>query len=127
MKLLKGTKTNSILTGSCPVCQNESMYTVQNPYKVTSTLTMEEQCSHCNTKYQIEPSFFFGAMYVSYPVGLIFGGFSLFLSYIVLELSLLTSYIILILFMLLCLPIILRLSRNIWINIFMKYDKSKAE
>lgn len=127
MKLLKGTKINSILTGSCPVCQNESMYTVQNPYKVTSTLTMEEQCSHCNTKYQIEPSFFFGAMYVSYPVGLIFGGFSLFLSYIVLELSLLTSYIILILFMLLCLPIILRLSRNIWINIFMKYDKSKAE
>ncbi|OIQ23842.1 DUF983 domain-containing protein [Lacinutrix sp. MedPE-SW] len=127
MKLLKGTKINSILTGSCPVCQNESMYSVQNPYKVTSTLTMEEQCSHCNTKYQIEPSFFFGAMYVSYPVGLIFGGFSLFLSYIVLELSLLTSYIILILFMLLCLPIILRLSRNIWINIFMKYDKSKAE
>ncbi|AEH02336.1 DUF983 domain-containing protein [Lacinutrix sp. 5H-3-7-4] len=127
MKLLKGTKINSIFTGSCPVCQNESMYSVQNPYKVTSTLTMEEQCSHCNTKYQIEPSFFFGAMYVSYPVGLIFGGFSLFLSYIVLELSLLTSYIILVLFMLLCLPIILRLSRNIWINIFMKYDKSKAE
>ncbi|MBL7558879.1 DUF983 domain-containing protein [Olleya sp. YSTF-M6] len=127
MSFLKGTKLNSILLGSCPVCQNESMYTVNNPYKVTSTLTMEERCSHCSTKYKIEPSFFFGAMYVSYPVGLIFGSFSLFISYMVLEFSLLISYIILVLFMLLCLPIILRLSRNIWINIFMHYDKTKSD
>ncbi|RLJ67216.1 uncharacterized protein DUF983 [Lacinutrix venerupis] len=126
MKFLKGTKINSIFTGSCPVCQNESMYTVKNPYNVTSTLTMQERCSHCNTKYKIEPSFFFGAMYVSYPIGLIFGAVCLFITYILLKLSLYTSYVVLIIFMILCLPIILRLSRNVWINIFMHFDKTKA-
>ncbi|APY01052.1 DUF983 domain-containing protein [Lacinutrix venerupis] len=125
MKFLKGTKINSIFTGSCPVCQNESMYTVKNPYNVTSTLTMQERCSHCNTKYKIEPSFFFGAMYVSYPIGLIFGAVCLFITYILLKLSLYTSYVVLIIFMILCLPIILRLSRNVWINIFMHFDKTK--
>ncbi|QCE42942.1 DUF983 domain-containing protein [Psychroserpens sp. NJDZ02] len=126
MEFLKGTKINSILTGNCPVCQNESMYTVKNPYKVTRTLTMKERCSHCNTKYKIEPSFFFGAMYVSYPVGIFFGAISFFLTFYVLNLSFMTSYIILIIVMLLLLPIILRISRNIWINIFMTFDKTKA-
>jgi uncharacterized protein (DUF983 family) len=126
MEFLKGTKINSILSGSCPVCQNESMYTVPNPYKVTSTLTMEARCSHCNTKYKIEPSFFFGAMYVSYPVGIFFGSISFFITFYLLNLPFMTSYIILIIVMLLLLPIILRISRNIWINIFMKYDKIKG-
>lgn len=35
---------------------------------------MHERCKHCNTKYKIEPSFFYGAMYVSDPVGLTFAG-----------------------------------------------------
>ena len=33
---------------------------------------MNERCSKCNTKYRIEPSFFYGAMYVSYAVGIAF-------------------------------------------------------
>jgi len=126
LKFLKGTKIYSILTGNCPVCHNESMYTKRNPYDVTSTLTMEERCSHCNTKYKIEPSFFFGAMYVSYPVGLIFGGFAFMLSYFVFNLNLLPTYLIIIIVMITALPIILRLSRNIWINLFMTYDKTKS-
>lgn len=126
MSILKGTKIYSIVTGNCPVCHNESMYTVHNPYDVRSTLTMEERCSHCDTKYKIEPSFFFGAMYVSYPVGIIFGGIAFFIAFLVFNLSLAVSYTILVVFMVLCLPIILRLSRNIWINLFMKFDKSKS-
>ena len=30
--LKKGSKLNSILTGSCPKCQEESMYVDKNPY-----------------------------------------------------------------------------------------------
>jgi uncharacterized protein (DUF983 family) len=126
MKFLKGTKIYSILTGSCPVCQNERMYTERNPYDVTSTLSMEERCSHCNTKYKIEPSFFYGAMYVSYPVGLTFAGIAFVLSYLVFNLNLLHTYLIIVLVMFATLPIILRLSRNIWINVFMTYDKTKS-
>ncbi|WP_296386344.1 DUF983 domain-containing protein [Winogradskyella sp.] len=126
LKFLKGTKIYSVLTGNCPVCHNESMYKEGNPYLVTRTLLMEERCSHCNTKYKIEPSFFFGAMYVSYPVGLIFGGIAFAFAYLIFNLNLVYSYLIIVLVMFISLPIILRISRNIWINIFMGYNKNKS-
>ena len=61
--LKKGSKLYSILTGTCPKCQNESMYLDKNPFHLMNTLKMHENCSHCGLKYQIEPSFFYGAMY----------------------------------------------------------------
>ena len=71
--LKKGSKLNSILTGSCPTCQEESMYLDKNPYNITNVYKMHENCSHCGTKYKMEPSFFYGAMYVSYALGIAFG------------------------------------------------------
>jgi len=121
MKFLKGTKINSILEGSCPVCQNESMYTKKNPYRLKETLKMKERCSSCQTKYKIEPSFFYGAMYVSYPVGIMFAGAAFIISNLILGIGLIATYCIIVLVMLFSLPIILRISRNIWINFFMSY------
>ena len=70
--LKKGSKLYSILTGSCPKCHEESMYLNENPYNLMEIYKMHENCSHCKTKYKIEPSFFYGAMYVSYAVGIAF-------------------------------------------------------
>jgi len=126
MEFLKGSKINSIFTGSCPVCQNESMYEELNPYKLNSTLKMKERCGHCNTKYKIEPSFFYGAMYVSYPVGLIFATATFVIGYLIFGLSLVATYCIIVAVMILALPIILRISRNIWINFFKSYKKREV-
>ncbi|WP_298486286.1 DUF983 domain-containing protein [uncultured Maribacter sp.] len=123
MKVLKGTKVYSILTGNCPVCQKESMYVEPNPYKLGSTLKMEERCSHCRTKYKIEPSFFYGAMYVSYPVGIAFATAALVIAYYFFNLTIVNSYLVIVGVMIVSLPIILRISRNIWINFFMNYKK----
>ncbi len=56
--LKKGSKLYSILTGTCPKCQNESMYVDKNPYNLSRIFQMHERCSHCEQKYKIEPSFF---------------------------------------------------------------------
>ena len=56
--LKKGFILNSILTGSCPTCHEESMYLDQNPYNLINVYKMHENCSHCGTKYKMEPSFF---------------------------------------------------------------------
>jgi len=125
MAFLKGTKMNSILFGKCPVFHNESMYKESNPYKLSQTLEMQERCSHCDTKYKIEPSFFYGAMYVSYPVGIIFAGVAFAFTYFFLEASLINTFLAIVGTMVIFLPIIMRLSRNIWINFFMKYDRNK--
>lgn len=124
--MLKGTKIYSIFTGTCPVCQNESMYEESNPYKIFKIFNMHERCSHCNTKYKIEPSFFYGAMYVSYALGVAFAVAAFIISYLILGGGLMTSFFAIVGTLIVFMPVIMRLSRNIWINLFIHFDKEKA-
>lgn len=121
--LRKGKKLYSILKGACPKCHNESMYTTSNAYILSKTLKMHERCSHCNTKYKIEPSFFYGSMYVSYGVGIAIAVAAFVISFIFIGTSLKTAFISILAALIVFFPIILRLSRNIWINFFIHYDK----
>lgn len=120
--LKKGTKLYSIYTGNCPKCQSESMYLRKNPYSF-EVLKMRAQCSHCELRYKIEPSFFYGAMYVSYAVGIVFGVAAFIVSYLLFSSSLKVAFISIVGTLLVFFPIILRLSRNIWINLFISPDK----
>lgn len=124
--MLKGTKLYSIFTGTCPVCQNESMYTSPNLYNPSKTQEMRERCSHCDTKYKIEPSFFYGSMYVSYGVGVAIAMATFVLGYFVFDLSRWHIFLTITFISIVSIPIVIRLSRNIWINMFMDYDKEKA-
>ena len=125
--LKKGSKLNSIFKGSCPKCQQEGMYKESNPYKMGKIFDMNEKCSHCGLTYKIEPSFFYGAMYVSYGVGIGFSVTAFIISKILLGASLIQSFIASLATMVVFYPIILRVSRNIWINIFIKYDPNAAK
>jgi len=125
--LKKGNKLYSILTGSCPKCHSESMYVDPNPYRVGDLFKMRERCSNCTTKYKIEPSFFYGAMYVSYGVGVGFALIAFAISFLWLDASLITAFIAIVLTLIIFLPVIIRLSRNIWINLFMSYDPQLNE
>lgn len=124
--LKKGYKLYSILTGTCPKCHEESMYMHKNPYVISQLFKMHERCSNCQTKYKIEPSFFYGSMYVSYGVGIIFAAVAFGISFIVLNTSLTKAFIAIVITMIVFMPVIIRLSRNIWINIFMSYDRGLA-
>ncbi len=120
--LKKGNKLYSILTGSCPKCHEESMYLNDNPYKPGHLFKMHERCANCNTKYKIEPSFFYGAMYVSYGVGIAFAVAAFVIAKLLLGANLITSFIAITTTLIVFMPVIIRLSRNIWINIFIKYE-----
>ncbi len=121
--LKKGTVINSILTGSCPKCQEESMYEVKNPYILKTLYKMPEKCSHCGTVYKIEPSFFYGAMYVNYAVSIAFGVAFFVITHFFLQTSLTVSFITLVVGLIALMPVIARLSRNIYINMFIHFDK----
>lgn len=123
MKFLKGNKLYSILTGACPVCHQESMYKDSNPYKLNRIFEMHERCSHCGTKYKMEPSFFYGAMYVSYAVGVAFAVAAFIITHLFLGGGLMASFLAIIGTLIVFMPVIMRLSRNIWINFFMHYKK----
>lgn len=123
----KGIKLYSILFGACPKCHQESMYVNKNPYVLSDVIKMQERCSHCKTKYQIEPSFFYGSMYVSYGVGIAFAVATFIISYNILESSLPIAFIAIVVTLIGFFPVTMRLSRNIWINLFMSYDKTLAK
>jgi uncharacterized protein (DUF983 family) len=119
--LKKGSKLNSILTGTCPRCQNESMYLDKNPLHFSKILKMHENCSHCGLKYQIEPSFFYGAMYVSYGLNVALGVAAFVISYLIFNSSIKTAFIAIIVSNVFLFPFVLRWSRNIYINMFVSY------
>ena len=98
------------------------MYTHQNPYRMGSLFSMHERCSHCGTKYKIEPSFFYGAMYVSYAVGIAFAVAAFVIAFLIFKANLLNTFVSIVATLIVFLPVIIRLSRNIWINLFMNYD-----
>lgn len=127
MKFFKGNKLYSILTGVCPVCHKSNMYRNSNPFILSDIFKMHDVCSHCGTRFKIEPAFFYGAMYVSYGVGVALAIASFLITHLVLEWGKFASLLVIIGVLILAFPWIIRISRNIWINLFLKYDSKKAE
>jgi uncharacterized protein (DUF983 family) len=125
--LKKGSKLYSILTGSCPKCQNESMYVDKNPLHLGNVLKMNENCSHCGLKYQIEPSFFYGAMYVSYAMNVAVGVAAFIISHVFIGLNLVNSFIAIVGTLVITFPFVLRWARNSYINMFVSYDPNASK
>ena len=125
--LKKGFKINSILTGSCPKCHQESMYEVKNPYKLSTLFKMNERCSHCNLQYEIEPSFFYGAMYMSYGITIAIGVAIFVIAHVFLSVPVKQSFIAIVVGLIVLMPVTARLARNSYINMFVSYDKNWKE
>ncbi|WP_317129660.1 DUF983 domain-containing protein [Aureibaculum algae] len=119
----KGTKIYSIFNNKCPKCNEGAFFEDNNPLHLKKVLKMNEHCPNCNFKYEIEPSFFFGAMYVSY--GLTVG--CAIVTFIILYLTgldLMTIFITIFVLLVLFTPFTLRFARLIYANIFIHYDKN---
>jgi len=119
--LKKGTKIYSIFKNKCPKCNEGDFFEDNNPLHLKKVLTTNENCSQCGFKYVIEPSFFYGAMYVSYGLTVGISILTFILLYY-LGLNLVQVFIGIIAALILFTPFTLRLSRLIYINMFVKYD-----
>ncbi|MBL3655967.1 DUF983 domain-containing protein [Fulvivirga sediminis] len=107
----------AVAAGKCPRCRKGKMFKYP-AYNLTKFTEMNEECEHCHLKFEREPGFFIGAMYVSYAfsvalfvtvgVGLsVLGDFSL------------TTYVLsTTASVLLLLPILFRYSRIIFLHAF---------
>ena len=123
----KGSKLYSILFLKCPRC-HEGPFLHNHPYNLSSMNRVREMCPRCGLKYKIEPSFYYGSMYVSYGVGvavavavyvliLIFG----------LDLGIAGIFGAIVGVLVLLMPYIGAVSKSIWANFFFKYDKTVAQ
>ncbi|WP_299009483.1 DUF983 domain-containing protein [uncultured Tenacibaculum sp.] len=123
----KGSKLYSIFNSKCPRCHEGEFFKYKlnlNPKKIT---TLHDNCPKCNFKYMMEPSFFFGAMYVNYALAVALFVAVFIIAKVFIGLSILHSFITIVIVSLILTPVTIRLSRIIWINLFVSYKKDAKE
>lgn len=122
--MFKGTKLYSIFSNKCPKCHQGDFFINRNPYS-QGFIKMYDKCPYCGESFNKEVGFYYGAMYVSYGVNIALGVALFILSVLLLKMDLLFY-----LFLFACLVVVLfpwtmRISRLIYINLFVKFDSSK--
>lgn len=123
----KGTKLYSIVKGKCPRCNEGDFFTYSftfNPSKITQ---IHKNCSHCDLKYMIEPSFYYGAMYVNYGITVALSVISFLIAKLVFDATLLQSFAAIFITLLISAPVNLRLSRILWLNMFVSFEEKFAK
>ena len=65
-------KAWAMLHGKCPRCRRGNMY--KGIMYGWGTNSMYEKCPHCGLTFEIEPGYFYAAMYVSYAMNVAEGG-----------------------------------------------------
>jgi uncharacterized protein (DUF983 family) len=116
----KSSTAYSIMNQKCPRCHEGDMFE-RAPYSI-NFMKMNKNCQHCGLDFIQEPSFYFGAMYFSYAIQVAVFVFV----YVALRYSInpdTWTYVIwMIAGSLVILPVNYRLSRVMWINLFVKYQ-----
>lgn len=115
--------TYSTIANKCPRCHKGKVFENNNPYSFKNAFTMNDSCSECHLKYEREPGFFYGALYVSYALmsGIFIVWFLADLLWIHMEAVSLA--IVVMASMLLLFPVVYRSARIVWLNFFIRFDK----
>lgn len=112
----------SVTKGKCPRCHEGDFFENKLTFNLLKTAKTHENCSNCNLKYSLEPSFFYGAMYVSYASTVAISIITFLISNLIFNATLLQSFAVIAIVLVLLAPVNLRLSRVLWIHIFISYD-----
>jgi len=118
----KGQKIYSVIKGKCPRCHEGGFFEFPFTFNPTKITKIHKNCSECDLKYMIEPSFFYGAMYVNYGFTVALSVITFIVAKLFLSLTLLQSFAAIFVVLILLAPVNLRLSRILWINMFVKFD-----
>ena len=119
----KGNKLYSILYIKCPQC-NEGAFLERKIYDFSAFTKVRKVCPNCQLNYHVEPSFYFGSMYVAYALGV-----AIMIAVIVLNLLLFEAFSFVRTFgmvvgaVIITAPLMNSLAKIIWANFFFHYKK----
>lgn len=118
---------SAVITNKCPRCRKGKLFTHSNPYHLKTTVEMHKSCPVCGQPTEIETGFYFGTGYVSYALAIALSVASFVAWWVLVGFSLHDSRFFWWMgfnaFLLIGRqPVLMRLSRSIWISWFVKYD-----
>lgn len=85
-------------------------------------LDMPDNCSVCKQDFKIEPGFYIGALWTSYPIVVVFGIILFLILNFVFQLTFFPTAFIIASSLIIMQPPIMRWGRALWIAISIKYD-----
>lgn len=127
MSKKKPSYIGAMLGLKCPRCRQGKLFTSQNPFNIKKITDMPSECPVCHQDYSIEPGFYFGASYVSYAFNVAWLVPLFLLVRFVLGFEFKVFVITMFVMLPILTPILSRLSRALWLSIFVKYDPSTAK
>ncbi|MBQ0786283.1 MAG: DUF983 domain-containing protein [Oceanihabitans sp.] len=106
------------LNCKCPNCKKENIFNNRGSLLLFKIPKMSARCNECDFKFEREPGFFFGAMFVSYALAVAQMIASLIVFWSFIDLSPLRVFLIITLIAFLLGAVNYRISRSIWIYLF---------
>jgi uncharacterized protein (DUF983 family) len=121
-----------VLGNKCPRCREGYIYQDHNAYHLKSTVKMEKDCPVCGQPTEIEVGFYYGTGYVSYAISVGVCVASFLLWWLIIGFSLddnrffwwLGINAVLLVGLQ---PLLMRLSRTLWLSWFVGYDPDWKE
>lgn len=118
-------KLYSIAFNKCPKCHQGDFFVSKTAFSRNFD-KMHARCPHCGENLVPENGFYWGALYVSYGLYVLYCLAAFFLFVKVLKADLDYFLIWLVPSLVLLMPWFFRLARRTWLNIFVNYDPEKA-
>ena len=113
----------------CPRCRRGDMFKEKNPWKLRSTMKMNETCPVCGQPFNIEVGFYFGSSYISYALTVAISVASFVAWWFTIGFSLndnrIFYWMAFTCILLIALqPYLMRVSRTGWLAFFVGYDSN---
>lgn len=61
----------SLLSGKCPKCEKGKIFQSNGNVFLLKAPIMHERCTECNYKFEKEPGYFIGSLYISYGLAVV--------------------------------------------------------
>ncbi len=118
----------SILKMKCPNCRKGDMFCTPGIFPLNRLLDMPERCAVCGQKMELEVGFWYGTGYVSYALtvallAVCFVAYALIFGLSYKDNSIFYALGASIAVVILLQPWLMRISRVLYLNIFVKYGK----
>jgi rRNA maturation protein Nop10 len=124
----------SVLQNKCPRCREGDLFVSSHPYRLEDGMTMHEKCMVCGQPTEIEVGFYYGTGYVSYALSVAF----IISSFVAWKVLIGVTFAIddnrifywmgtVVVTMFALQPLLMRLSRSLWLSWFVRYDPNWRE
>lgn len=117
----------SLAHQKCSRCRQGDMFQTSNPYNLRRFMKMYDRCPVCNQRMEIEVGFYYGTSYVSYALTVAISVTSFVAWWVLIGFSVYDTRFfwwmgINVLLLVFLQPFLMRLSRAIWLSVFVSYD-----